>query len=164
MNNKITIRECTENDCALLIEFIKQLAKYENMLDQVTVTEEILKDSLFNKNIAKAIIAEYDGTPCGYALYFYNFSTWHGKPGIYLEDLFVKPEYRGYGIGKALFTYVAKKAYDNNYARFEWVCLDWNAPSIKFYKSMGAKAMDEWTTYRLDGDNLKNTGNIYPNL
>ena len=164
MNNKITIRECTENDCTLILEFIKQLAKYENMLDQVTATEEKLKDSLFNKNIAKAIIAEYDGTPCGYALYFYNFSTWHGKPGIYLEDLFVIPEYRSLGIGKSLFTYIAKIAYENNFARFEWVCLDWNTPSIKFYESMGAKAMDEWTTYRLDGDNLKKAGDMYSKL
>ena len=97
-------------------------------------------------------------------IYFYNFSTWHGKPGIYLEDLFVIPEYRSLGIGKALFTYIAKIAYENNFVRFEWVCLDWNTPSIKFYESMGAKAMDEWTTYRLDGDNLKSAGDMYSKL
>jgi GNAT superfamily N-acetyltransferase len=136
------------------LEFVKDLAVYEDLLDQVTATEQLLEEWLFEKRVAEVIFAVHDGKEIGFALYFYNLSTFLGQAGIYLEDLFVKPEYRGQGIGKLLFAELARIATVRGCGRLEWACLDWNKPSINFYTSLGAKPMDEWTTYRLAGDAL----------
>jgi GNAT superfamily N-acetyltransferase len=153
-NKDVAIRFATEQDTPLILSFIKGLAEYENMLDQVTATEEILHESLFVGKKAEVVIAEYRGEPVGFALFFHNFSTFLGKPGIYLEDLFVLPKMRGLGIGKALLSFLAKLAVERGCGRFEWWCLDWNKPSIAFYQQMGAKPMNEWTVYRVDGSAL----------
>ncbi len=153
MNNQITaltIRQAVKEDTKLILDFIKELAVYENLLDKVTATEETLMESLFIKEKAKTVIAEADGKPVGYALYFYNFSTFLGKHGVYLEDIYIRPEYRGRGYGKELLSYIARAAKEEGCERLEWACLDWNEPSIKFYKQMGAHPMDEWTVYRVD--------------
>ncbi|HEX3017188.1 MAG TPA: GNAT family N-acetyltransferase [Caproicibacter sp.] len=152
----VVIRFAEESDTKLILQFIRELAEYEKMEKDVTATEEILRDSLFHRNAAETIVAEKDGRPVGFALFFHNFSTFLGKPGIYLEDLFVRPEARGLGVGKALLAFLAKLAVERGCGRFEWWCLDWNKPSIEFYKSMGAKPMDDWTVYRVDGNALIN--------
>lgn len=158
MNNKILIRESKKEDIPQILEFIKALADYEKLPKEVTATEKILEESLFdNKKFAECLIAEFENKPAGFAIFFHNFSTFLGKPGLYLEDLFVYPEFRGKGIGKALFTKVAKIAVERNCGRMEWSVLDWNKPSIDFYLSYGAKAMDEWTVYRLTGKSLTKT-------
>lgn len=149
------LRFAEEKDVPLILYFIKELAIYEKMLDEVVATEEILMDSLFNKKSAEVVIADYKGAPVGFVLFFHNFSTFLGKPGLYLEDLYVKPEVRGKGFGKALLTFLANLAVKRNCGRFEWSCLDWNEPSIKFYKQMGATPMVDWTVYRLMGDSLQ---------
>ena len=156
MNNaQFNIRSATMEDVPLILEFIKALAEYEKLLHEVTATEELLKETLFEKQkVAEVVIGYYEGIPVGFALFFHNFSTFVGRPGIYLEDLFVKSEYRGKGFGKALLKHVAKIAKERNCGRFEWSVLDWNEPSIKFYKSLGAKAMEEWTIFRLSGESL----------
>lgn len=141
-------------DIPLILEFIKELAEYEKMLDDVVATEEILKESLFERKIAEVIIGEYENKPAAFALFFHNFSTFLGKPGIYLEDLFVKPEMRGKGMGKIILSYLAKLSIERKCGRFEWQCLDWNKSSIEFYKQMGAVPMDEWTVYRVSDDTL----------
>lgn len=151
----INIRFAEKNDTALILEFIKQLADYEHMLDQVVADEALLNEWIFEKGKAQVLIAEWEGTPCGFALFFNNFSTFLGRAGIYLEDLFVQPEFRGRGIGKALLARLAAIAVEMDCGRLEWACLDWNEPSIKFYRSLGAQPMDIWTTYRLTGDTLK---------
>ncbi len=148
-------RFATEKDCALILEFIRLLARYEKMTDQVTATEEMLREWIFNKRQAEVLFALEDGKEAGFALFFHNFSTFLGRSGLYLEDLFVLPEYRGKGLGKALLGKLAQIAVERGYGRMEWSCLDWNRPSIDFYLSMGATAMDEWTTYRLTGDSLR---------
>jgi len=150
------IRFATAEDTALILRFIKGIAEYEKLLHEVEATEDILRDSLFVKKQAEVIIAEWKDIPVGFALFFHNFSTFTGKAGLYLEDLFVWPEYRGKGFGKALFTKLAEIAQERNCPRYEWICLDWNKPSIDFYLSMGAKAMDEWTVYRLEGEKIDN--------
>ena len=147
--DNLKIRETSEEDCGLILSFIKEIAEYEKLSDEVVATEEILKESIFNNNRAEVVIVELDGKAVGYALYFYNFSTFNGKSGLYLEDLFIKKEFRGRGIGKEVFKFLVKKAKKEGCKRMEWSCLDWNEPSIKFYKSLGAVAMDEWTVYRL---------------
>ena len=147
--DNLKIRETSEEDCGLILSFIKEIAEYEKLSDEVVATEEILKESIFNNNRAEVVIVELDGKAVGYALYFYNFSTFNGKSGLYLEDLFIKKEFRGRGIGKEVFKFLGKKAKEEGCKRMEWSCLDWNEPSIKFYKSLGAVAMDEWTVYRL---------------
>ncbi|OPX43943.1 acetyltransferase (GNAT) family protein [Ruminiclostridium hungatei] len=152
------LRFAQEGDTALILEFIKELARYEKMLDMVVATEELLKDSLFEKKAAEVIIGEYNGEPVGFALFFHNFSTFLGQAGIYLEDLFVKPEMRGRGMGKLMLSFLARLALERNCGRLEWWVLDWNEPSINFYKSMGAVPMDEWTVYRVTGNNLKALG------
>lgn len=144
------IRYATEEDISLILEFIKGLADYEKMLDLVEATEEILKESLFKEKHAEVVIGEYKGKPAAFALFFHNFSTFVGRPGLYLEDLFVKPEYRGKGIGTIMLSFLAKTAVDRRCGRFEWWCLDWNEPSIEFYKKLGALPMEEWTTFRVD--------------
>lgn len=150
----VVIRFAEESDTKLILQFIRELAEYEKMEKDVTATEEILRESLFHRKAAETVIAEKDGRPVGFALFFHNFSTFLGKPGIYLEDLFVRPEARGLGVGKALLAFLAKLAVERGCGRFEWWCLDWNKPSIEFYKSMGAKPMDDWTVYRVDGNAL----------
>ena len=148
------IRKATEADAALILEFIKGIAIYENMLDQVINTEEMIKEVVFGKGNAEVIFALEDEKEVGFALFFHNYSTFVGKSGIHLEDLFVWPEYRGKGHGKALFCEVARIAKERGCGRMEWTCLDWNTPSINFYLSMGAIPMDEWTIYRLTEDKL----------
>lgn len=150
----LKIRMAEEEDTSLILEFIKALADYEGMLDEVVATEELLRVTLFEKKQAEVIFAEYKGEPVGFALFFHNFSTFLGKANIYLEDLFVRPEARGRGAGKALLSCLARIAVERDCGRLEWWCLDWNEPSIQFYKEMGAKPMDDWTVYRVDGEAL----------
>ena len=153
---KLSFRFAQEEDAALILHFIKDLAEYEKMLDEVVATEELLKEWIFEKKKAEVVFALEDGVEVGFALFFHNFSTFLGRAGIYLEDLYVKPEYRGKGYGKALLKKLAEIAVERGCGRLEWWCLDWNKPSIDFYKSMGAQSMDEWTVYRITGDTLKN--------
>ncbi|MGL4989612.1 MAG: GNAT family N-acetyltransferase [Sarcina sp.] len=155
-DENLKIRVAQEEDIKIIFEFIKELAEYENLLDEVVATEEILYESLFVKKQAEVIISEYEGEDVGFALFFHNFSTFLGKANLYLEDLYVRSNMRGKGIGKALFAALAKIAIERNCGRLDWWCLDWNASSIEFYKSMGAVPMDEWTVYRVQGENLKN--------
>ena len=153
--NPLTIRQADSNDVSTILMFIKELAAYENMSDQVVATEELLKEWLFEKKKAEVLLAIEGDTAVGIALYFYNFSTFLGRAGIYLEDLFVKKEYRGKGYGKALLKELARIAVEQGCGRLEWSCLDWNQPSIDFYLSLDAAPMDDWTQYRLTGDTLK---------
>jgi GNAT superfamily N-acetyltransferase len=158
--NNITIRKAKKEDCAIILSFIRELADYEKLAHEVVATEEILTKTLFGENAtAYVLIAEYEDKPAGFALYFYNFSTFLGRPGIYLEDLYVPETLRGKGIGKALLKELANIAVQENCGRLEWSVLDWNKPSIEFYQSLGAKPMDGWTTYRLDGPTLKDFAN-----
>lgn len=150
------IRKAVESDCPVILKFIKELAEYEKLLHEVVATEAILHESLFVKKSAQAIIAEKEGNAVGFALYFFNFSTFYGKANLYLEDLYVTPEARGTGIGKALLIELGKIAVEHECERLDWWCLDWNEKSIEFYKQMGAVAMDEWTVYRVSGKALKN--------
>lgn len=156
---KTQFRNATENDCALILEFIKGLAEYEKMSDDVVATEDLLREWIFEKQKAEVIFALENGHEVGFALFFHNFSTFVGRAGIYLEDLFVKPEYRKRGHGKALILELARIANERGCGRMEWSCLDWNQPSIDFYLSLGATPMNEWTTYRLSGDALYRYGN-----
>ncbi|WHF52047.1 GNAT family N-acetyltransferase [Chryseobacterium gotjawalense] len=144
------IRKATESDTPIIFDLIKKLAVYEKMEDEVITSVEELKENIFTHKFSKVLIAEENDKPVGFALYFYNFSTFVGKPGLYLEDLFVEPEYRGKGYGKKLFIELAKIAKDENCGRMEWSVLNWNTPAIDFYKSLQAKPMDGWTVYRLD--------------
>lgn len=150
----INIRNANINDSATILGFIKELAEYENMSNDVVATEELLKQNIFEKKLAEVIIAEFDNKPVGFALFFHNFSTFLGKGGIYLEDLYVQPAMRGKNIGKTLLSSLAKLAVDRDCGRLEWSCLNWNEPSIKFYKSQGAIPMDEWTVFRVTGNEL----------
>ena len=148
-------RYAQPSDVSLILEFIKGLAEYENMMDDVIATEELLKEWIFEKEKAEVIFVMEDDTEVGFALFFHNFSTFLGRAGIYLEDLYVKPEYRHKGYGKALLKKLAQIAVERGCGRLKWSCLDWNKPSIDFYLSMGAVPMDEWTVYRLTGETLK---------
>ncbi|OXS26727.1 MAG: GNAT family N-acetyltransferase [Acetobacterium sp. MES1] len=154
LNSELTFREAEKEDVGLVLYFIKELASYEKMLDQVVATEAGLTEWLFEKKTAEVIFAELNGVEIGFALFFHNFSTFLGQAGLYLEDLYVLPNYRGHGYGKAILTQLAKIAVKRGCGRLEWWCLDWNQPSIDFYLSLGAKAMDEWTVYRITGDTL----------
>lgn len=154
--NGLTFRAAEKKDCGLILYFIRELATYERMLDEVVATEEMLRDWLFGKHGAEVIFACEDGKEVGFALFFHNFSTFVGRAGLYLEDLYVLPEYRGKGYGKALLKRLAAIAVERGCGRMEWVCLDWNRPSIDFYRSLGAKPMDEWTVYRVAGKSLQN--------
>ncbi|MBQ2284494.1 MAG: GNAT family N-acetyltransferase [Clostridia bacterium] len=147
-------RFANKKDCGKILDFIKQLAEYENMSSDVVATEELLKEWIFEKQKAEVIFALENEKEVGFALFFHNFSTFLGRAGIYLEDLFVLPEYRGKGYGKGLLKQLAKIAVERGCGRLEWSCLDWNKPSIDFYLSLGAVPMDEWTVYRLTGDTL----------
>jgi GNAT superfamily N-acetyltransferase len=152
---EILVREATVDDASLILEFIKELATFEKAENEVIATVEDIKNTLFESGTTtKAVICTSGGEPIGFAVYFLNFSTWLGKCGLYLEDLYVSPNYRGTGAGKRLLKYLAVLAVENNYGRFEWSVLDWNEPAIKFYESIGAVAQNEWVGYRLEGPSL----------
>lgn len=153
---EVTFRKAVREDVPLILEFIKGLAEYEKMSDEVDATEEILDEWLFDKEKAEVIFAIAEGEEVGFALFFHNFSTFLGRAGIYLEDLFVKPKYRGNGYGKAILKRLAQIAVERGCGRLEWSCLDWNQPSIDFYLSLGATPMSGWTGYRLTGETLAN--------
>lgn len=151
-----TIRPAVPGDEALILSFIRALADYEHMSDQVVATPALLREWIFEKKKAEVIFAEAEGKPVGFALFFHNFSTFLGRAGLYLEDLFVLPEERGKGYGEALLRRLARTALDRGCGRLEWACLDWNRPSIDFYtQKMRARPMEEWTTYRLTGETLE---------
>ena len=152
---ELTFRFAEERDCALILQFIQGLAEYERMADQVIATEALLQEWVFEKKKAEVLFACEDGREVGFALFFHNFSTFLGRAGIYLEDLFVLPEHQGKGFGKAILQQLAKIAVERGCGRLEWACLDWNRPSIDFYLSLGAVPMDDWTTYRLTGATLQ---------
>lgn len=151
----LTFRFAQPEDAALILRFVRALAEYEKLSDEVVATGELLREWIFEKGKAEVLFAVADGEEVGFALFFHNFSTFLGRAGIYLEDLFVLPEQRGHGYGKALLKHLAAIAVERGCGRLEWSCLDWNAPSIAFYKSMGAAPMDGWTVYRLTGETLK---------
>lgn len=152
---KITIRRATPGDAGLILDFIKELAVYEKMENDVVASVDGLRESLLSEGAsAKALIVCLDGKPIGYAVFFYNYSTWLGKNGLYLEDLYITRKYRGCGAGKTVLRYLAKLAVDQGCGRFEWSVLDWNEPAIEFYRSIHAKPQDEWVLYRLDGKSL----------
>ncbi len=151
----LTFRCAEETDLGLLLRFIKELAEYERLLDEVVATEGTLREWLFEKKKAEAFFAVVDGTEVGFCVFFHNFSTFVGRAGIFIEDIYVKPEYRGCGYGKAMMKKIARIANERGCGRVEWSCLDWNEPSIRFYRSLGARPMDEWTIYRMSGDTLK---------
>lgn len=157
MKKSLKIRFAKKEDSLLILNFIKELAVYEKLSDEVTANEEMIRTALFSENkYAECLIADYNDLPVGFALFFHNFSTFKGKPGLYLEDLFVKPEYRGKGIGKQLLIELAKIAKGRNCARFEWSVLDWNTRAIEFYKNLGAEPMNEWTVFRIDSVGIDN--------
>lgn len=151
----LMIRCAQEQDIPQILYFIKELAIYENMLDDVVATEDLLREWIFEKQKAEVLLAEEDGIPVGFALFFHNFSTFLGRAGIYLEDLFILPEHRGKGYGKAFLRRLAQITMERGCGRLEWACLDWNKPSIDFYLSLDATPMDQWTVYRLTGDTLR---------
>ena len=155
----LSIRVATPTDLPLIAQFIRDLADYERLAHEVRFDEAVLGERLFGaRPYAEVLIGEIDGSPQGFALFFHNFSTFEGKPGVYLEDLFVRPEARGAGLGKALLQRLALLAVERDCARLEWAVLDWNEPSIAFYKSLGARMMDEWTVMRVDGTALSLLG------
>lgn len=154
-NDNFKIREATREDVSLIFSFIKELATYEKLENEVIATEEILEEWMFNKKHAEALIGEYKGVPVGFALYFHNFSTFLGRAGLYIEDIYIKPEMRGKGFGKTFFHKLTSIALERGCGRMEWSCLDWNEPSIKFYRSMGAIPMNEWTVQRLTEEAMK---------
>lgn len=152
----LSIRPATPSDASLIVQFVRDLAEYERDAKAAVATEaDFLRDGFGDEPKFHVVFAAWDGKPAGFALYFYNYSTWQGRPGLYLEDLFVKPEFRGKGIGKGLLLHLAKIAVENNCGRYQWQVLDWNTPAIDFYKSLGAEMMKEWLTMRVDGDDLK---------
>jgi GNAT superfamily N-acetyltransferase len=155
----LSIRPAAPSDLPLIVQFIRDLADYERLAHDVRMDEAVLAEKLFGANnghgpYAEVLIGQIDGVAQGFALFFHNFSTFEGRPGIYLEDLFVRPEARGSGLGKALLGRLAALAVERDCARLEWAVLDWNEPSIAFYKALGARAMDEWTIFRVDGKAL----------
>jgi GNAT superfamily N-acetyltransferase len=152
----VTVRAATPDDAALIFGFIRDLAEYEKLLDELTATEgEVARDLFGDNPRVFCDIAEADGEPVGLAVWFYNYSTFKGRHGIYLEDLFVRPEARGKGAGKALLANLARRCIDEGLPRLDWAVLDWNAPSIAFYDSLGAEALDDWIIRRLGGDALR---------
>jgi len=153
--NNINIRSAVEADCSLILSLIQGLADYEKMSDDVVARVDDLKVTLFKQQHAEVFIGELDAEPVGFALFFHSYSTFLGKRGLYLEDLFIVPEARGKGVGKALLVHLAKVALERDCARFEWSVLDWNQPAIDFYRSIGAVGMEEWTVQRVDGEALQ---------
>jgi GNAT superfamily N-acetyltransferase len=149
------VRFANENDVKIILSFIRELAEYEGMLEKVEATEEILLQTIFHDRKAEVLLCEYDDKPIGFALFFHNYSTFLGRPGIYLEDLYVRKENRNRGIGKKIISVLGKIALERNCGRLEWWCLDWNKKSIDFYLGLGAKAMEDWTVYRISGTELK---------
>jgi GNAT superfamily N-acetyltransferase len=155
--NRIEIRTATPADVALIFAFIKELAEYEKLGHEIQATESQIRATLFGERpVSEVVIASLDGTPVGFALFFPNYSTFLGRPGLYLEDLFVRPEARGFGIGRALLEHLARVAVDREWGRLEWRVLDWNEPSISFYKKLGAEPLEDWTVYRVTGAALQN--------
>ena len=152
---EIIFRHAQRQDVPLILEMIRALAEYEQLLSEVVATESVLEEWLFDKKKAEVIFPVLDGEEIGFALFFHNFSTFLGRAGLYLEDLYIKPEYRGRGSGRKVLQKLAQIAVERGCGRLEWWCLDWNAPSITFYKKLGAEPMDEWTVYRLTGDTLR---------
>ena len=158
---RIELRAATPDDVGLILDFIHQLADYEKLAHEVVADEDLLRRSLFgDRQVAEVVIAFYDGQPAGFALFFHNFSTFLGRPGIYLEDLFVIPSLRGRGIGRVLLSHLAKLAVERGCGRLEWWVLDWNEPAIRFYERLGAQAMDEWTVFRVTGEALENLADM----
>jgi GNAT superfamily N-acetyltransferase len=152
----LSIRPATPEDIPLILEFIRELAEYERAPEQaVARSEDLLRDGWGPAPKFRVVIAEWDGQPAGFALFFYNYSTWQGRPGLYLEDLFVRPSFRGRGIGKALLVHLARIAAKENCGRFQWAVLDWNQPSIDFYEALGAKRLSEWLIMRVEGEALE---------
>lgn len=155
----VVVRPATAADAALVLDLIRELATYEKLADQVVATEATVRETLFGaRPAAESLIAEVDGVPAGFAIFFHNYSTFLARPGLYLEDLFVKPAMRRRGVGRALFTHVARLAVERKCGRFEWSVLDWNAPAIAFYRSLGALPLADWTVFRLTGDALARVG------
>lgn len=153
---EVEIRTATEADVPLILSLIKELAEYERLAHEVSATEDLLRESLFGeRQVAEALLGYHEGDPAGFALFFHNFSTFLGRSGIYLEDLYVKPELRGRGVGRAMLVYLAKLARERNCGRLEWSVLNWNEPAIRLYRGIGALPMDEWTVYRLTGESLE---------
>ena len=152
--NNFEIRYAREDEIGTILGFIRALADYEKMSDDVVATEELLREWIFEKKICEVLLGVEEGVPVGFALFFHNFSTFLGRAGIYLEDLYVKPEYRGQGYGKGLLKQLAIIAVERGCVRLEWWCLDWNQPSIDFYLSLGAEPMQDWTVYRIAGNTL----------
>ena len=151
----LNIRDASVGDVPLILQFIRDLAEYEKEPQSAVATAEDLKRDGFGANPKfRVVIAEWDGAPAGFAFYFFHYSTWRGQPSLFLEDLFVRPQYRGKGIGKALLVHLARIAVAENCGRFEWQVLDWNTPSIEFYKSLGAEIMKEWLTMRISGEGI----------
>ena len=155
MNSEFSVRLATVEDANTVLSFIQKIAEYEKMTDEVVNSEDLIREVVFGDNAAKVFLGEENGKAVGFALFFETYSTFVGRKGIHLEDLFVDPDCRGKGYGKALFDAVAKYAADGNYGRLEWVCLDWNTPSQDFYFRLGAKHIDEWWIFRLDGEKLE---------
>lgn len=152
----LNIRPGRASDAQLILQFIRELAEYEREPRAVTATEaDLVRDGFSADPKFRVVIAEWEGHPAGFALFFYNYSTWQGRPGLYLEDLFVRPQFRGRGIGKKLLLYLARLALRENCGRFQWQVLDWNTPSLRFYESLGARVMKEWLTMRVEGEALK---------
>lgn len=154
MKEICSFRSAERRDVPLILRYIRELARYEKLEEEVVATEEILEEWLFDKEKAEVIFAVVEGKEVGFALFFHNFSTFLGRAGIYLEDLYVEPAHRGQGIGTALLRELARIAVARGCGRLEWWCLDWNTPSIEFYRSLGAEAMDDWTVYRISGETL----------
>ncbi|HEV7441897.1 MAG TPA: GNAT family N-acetyltransferase [Steroidobacteraceae bacterium] len=155
MSEAITIRPADEGDVGVILQFIRDLAKYEHLEHEVVATEGMLREALFGgRPYAEVVLACLNGEPVGFALFFHNFSTFLGRAGIYLEDLYVRPEARGHGVGRCLLTWLAATAVSRGCGRLEWAVLDWNEPSIRFYRNLGAVALDDWTTYRVTGPAL----------
>jgi GNAT superfamily N-acetyltransferase len=152
----LNIRKASAQDIPLILEFIRELAEFERSPEKVVATPENLwRDGFSGEPKFHVLIAEWDGKAAGFALYFYNYSTWLGQPGLYLEDLFVRPAYRGRGIGRAMLVHLAKIAVEEGCARYQWQVLDWNIPAIKFYEALGAKVLKEWLTMRVSGEELR---------
>ena len=152
----LTIRAATAADVSLILAFIRELAEYEREPNAVMATEaDLLRDGFGPRPEFRVVIAEWEGRPAGFALFFHVYSTWQGRPGIYLEDLFVRPEFRGKGIGKALLVHLAQVALQENCGRLAWEVLDWNTPAIEFYKSLGAETLDQWRIMRVTGEALE---------
>lgn len=155
MTAKFQIRSATNDDVPLILQFIKELAEYEKLAHEVTATENLIRENLFGKRRTAEVLLAFEGDePAGFALFFHNFSTFVGKPGIYLEDLFVRPRFRGRGYGKALMLCLARMAQERDCGRFEWSALNWNTPAIDFYRRLGAKPMSEWTIFRLSAKEI----------